>query len=280
VARKTPLDGGFEALCACGGCSAQPLGQTTRSGADHFVLQYSVLKQSLSFRCLSHWTAMDFQMQELHACSRKALHAVTGTGFDRAPTYSIAPTAEQEPEIPHASLFAGLDEDGVVKSSTGTHSRQTSQNFRDRKREKGHTGGRQHHASIAHTVEHRLPTAAQCAVHLELLEAIFALQHRVLASNALDRTFGLRPDRKRVYSSALRRTVYVRDPRNDAAFAERRKVKWEFFVQAAAARFEAWWGEQCDSVPDWGQGRKHRTGCITHANLPPLGRYLFSYEID
>jgi hypothetical protein len=223
---------------------------------------------------------MDSQMQDLHSCSKRALHAVTETDSSCAPPYRIAQNAEQEPAIPHASLFAGLDEDGILQSSTGTHSRQRPPNFSYRKREKGHHGGHHHNTSISHTQEHQLPTAAQCAVHLELLEAIFALQHRVLASNALDRTFGLRPDRMRVYSSALRRAVYVRDARNDAAFAERRKVKWDFFVQAAAARFEAWWGEKCDSVPDGGQGTKHRTGCIAHANLPPLGRSLFSYEID
>jgi hypothetical protein len=173
---------------------------------------------------------MDSQMQDLHSCSKRALHAVTVTNSYRAPPYVIAQNAEQEPEIPHASLFAGLDEDGILKSSTGTHSRQTSQNFSYRNREKGDNGGHHHNTSISHTQEHHLPTAAQCAVHLELLEAIFALQHRVLASNALDRTFGLRPDRKRVYFSALRRAVYVRDHRNDAAFAERRKVKWELSV--------------------------------------------------
>ena len=215
-------------------------------------------------------------MQGLHSCSQKALHAIAHADAHSS-VYSIAQSAEQEPEIPPASLFAGLDKDGIWKSSTNPDSHQTSWKFSLKNCERDHCGSYHPNTSIVHTRQHNLPTVAQCAVHLELLEVIFALKHRVLSSNALDRTFALKPDQRSVYASTLRRTDFFRVPRNRAKFAEHWKVKWEFFVQAAAARFEAWWDEKSLQYHlQVEEEKKQRTGYITDANLPPLGWYLFS----
>ncbi|KAH7134605.1 hypothetical protein B0J13DRAFT_85443 [Dactylonectria estremocensis] len=88
------------------------------------------------------------------------------------------------------------------------------------------------------------PTAAQCAVHLELLEAFHALKVRVVGSSDLDRTFGLAPKTKivyrRKYSSKLRKyinqSVRVKDPDWEA----RRGQKWPRYLDFAAERFVEW----------------------------------------
>jgi len=49
-----------------------------------------------------------------------------------------------------------------------------------------------------------LPTTAECAVHLELLEAFLVLKQKVLTSNALDRAFSISPKDKLVTKGRIR----------------------------------------------------------------------------
>ncbi|KAF8459249.1 hypothetical protein BDZ91DRAFT_742064 [Kalaharituber pfeilii] len=78
------------------------------------------------------------------------------------------------------------------------------------------------------------PTVAECAVHLELLEAFLVLKRRVLKSNALDYTFGTRrvpPQR-----------------RTDPNWLQKRKEKWDKFLDLAVLRFEVWWEEMAKKI--------------------------------
>lgn len=62
---------------------------------------------------------------------------------------------------------------------------------------------------------HAAPTVAQCAVHLELLQAFSKLNHRVTKESAFIEIFA---------------TVH-----------EEPKVWWHAFVEVAVGRFEVWW---------------------------------------
>lgn len=97
-----------------------------------------------------------------------------------------------------------------------------------------------------------LPTIAECAVHLELLEAFVILRQKVLSSNALDRAFGIAPKD----TLATVRGRRVRKP--DNTFAERRKAKWPIYLRLAAARFLMWW-------------LSSDGGAVSEKSLPPLG---------
>ncbi|KAF7555460.1 hypothetical protein G7Z17_g2108 [Cylindrodendrum hubeiense] len=97
----------------------------------------------------------------------------------------------------------------------------------------------------------QLPTTAQCAVHLELLEAFHALRVSVIGSSGLDKTFGLAPKTKtvyrRTYVSRLRK--YVNEPTKikDSGWEEERRKKWPRYLDFAAERFVEW-AKKIDSL--------------------------------
>ncbi|PYI06093.1 hypothetical protein BO78DRAFT_470120 [Aspergillus sclerotiicarbonarius CBS 121057] len=70
-----------------------------------------------------------------------------------------------------------------------------------------------------------LPTAGQCAVHLELLEVFHSLRTRIICSKELDRAFGL-------HSSRLRNLRHRRESQGTE--------KWHRFVSLAVERFQGW----------------------------------------
>ncbi|RAK98957.1 uncharacterized protein BO80DRAFT_386665 [Aspergillus ibericus CBS 121593] len=70
-----------------------------------------------------------------------------------------------------------------------------------------------------------LPTAGECAVHLELLEVFHALRTRIIQSKELDRVFGL-------HSSRLRNPRRSRESQGTE--------KWHRFVSLAVERFQHW----------------------------------------
>ncbi|KAK3306020.1 uncharacterized protein B0T15DRAFT_534087 [Chaetomium strumarium] len=85
-----------------------------------------------------------------------------------------------------------------------------------------------------------LPSVAQCAVHLELLEVFFKLRSDILHSTALETTFGIKQSHRtvyqRVYGKPIRQPVKLKDPMWD----EKRRKKWPYFLTLAVARFEIW----------------------------------------
>ncbi|KAL3455716.1 hypothetical protein BJX64DRAFT_271808 [Aspergillus heterothallicus] len=93
-----------------------------------------------------------------------------------------------------------------------------------------------------------LPTVAECAVHLEMLQAFHTLRQEVIHSKALDRVFNILPEVRTVYRkqwSATRPQTnrkYTIESRTikDSSFASRRNKKWTYFLQIAAERFHQW----------------------------------------
>ena len=94
-----------------------------------------------------------------------------------------------------------------------------------------------------------IPNYAQCAVHLELLQAFHALRLEVNRSTALDECFGIRPNPR--FETRRGKLVQIRDD----SFEKRRREKWPLFIKLAVIRFLFWtYGterslEKEDSVP-------------------------------
>ncbi|KXJ92587.1 hypothetical protein Micbo1qcDRAFT_232335 [Microdochium bolleyi] len=91
----------------------------------------------------------------------------------------------------------------------------------------------------------QLPTPAECATHLLLLQAFLDLRIKVLCSRKLDTALGIEPHERVVHvphnhpkhrGSSSDDVVRVQDP----TFLRRREEKWNLFISLAAARFMAW----------------------------------------
>ena len=91
-----------------------------------------------------------------------------------------------------------------------------------------------------------IPSEAECAVHLELLEAFMVLKQAVVNSSVLDTYFGI-----------------ARQGKKDAGLAGKRESKWACFVGMAVGRFERWWDRVAERVE------------LVELLLPPLGEYRF-----
>ena len=109
-----------------------------------------------------------------------------------------------------------------------------------------------------------LPTTAECAVHLQLLEKFVVLKQKILTSNRLDRAFDIIPKEKLVTRGGKR------EVQADETFKTRQAVKWPIFVRLATARFLRWW-RRCRPLLH-PQGDSLR---MAEISLPPLGTSLW-----
>ncbi|KAK2612774.1 hypothetical protein QQS21_001226 [Conoideocrella luteorostrata] len=82
---------------------------------------------------------------------------------------------------------------------------------------------------------HKLPVAAACATHLELLEVFYVTRQKVLMSAAIDSAFDIVPNRET-------KTGHKGDKKTlkDATLWDRRQIKWTTYVEIAAVRFMHW----------------------------------------
>ncbi|KAI9765545.1 MAG: hypothetical protein M1839_005487 [Geoglossum umbratile] len=162
-----------------------------------------------------------YDQHGLHAQSR--LDALTQLSPAQVPDgpkfrFRAAPTPSEQPVIPPEDLFASLS--GTVRPSL--------------------------------TESDDIPNTARCASHLELLEAFAVLKNKVINSNALDRTFGIKHERQ-----------------NDPALPQRRQVKWTKFVKLAVVRFKLWFATTFSRSPLLGLP-EHTGGRLDRTRLPPL----------
>ena len=111
-----------------------------------------------------------------------------------------------------------------------------------------------------------LPTTAECAVHLQLLEKFVALKQKILTSNALDRAFAIVPEDKLVTRGGKRQ------PQADQTFKARQAVKWPIFVRIAVARFLRWWRTSSPILHPQENNLK-----MAESALPALGTSLWVY---
>ena len=158
-------------------------------------------------------------MALIQGVDQKPLHETRRDDEEAIHTFREAPTKDQEPVIPAPQIFQSLLEPSTGKS---------------------------------HRKANSVPTVAECAAHLELLETFYALKVKVLASRELDSVLGIKPHReiyqstRRVNKSRMHRGVYYGDFRNVKTdkiryrtSAVRRREKWPFFLGLAVVRFKA-----------------------------------------
>jgi hypothetical protein len=182
----------------------------------------------------------------LHSASKNITDAIKCTSKSGAsalwevPRYTTATSKESEPIIPSPSIFKPLLD---------------------------HTNK----ANNSPAAVHRLPSTAECAVHLEFLEALFVLRQRILRSEDLDDVFDIKPEYKYVDRGGEQTRL------KDTTLWERRQVKWERFVAFAVARFMMWSEKvrEIVGVRDDGAGRELCE--VTDDALPPLGEWITYY---
>lgn len=128
-----------------------------------------------------------------------------------------------------------------------------------------------------------LPTVAECAVHLELLEAFYTMRIQVMQSTELDEFFDIEsPEKRTVYRRKylLQKHRYERVPvqLRDDEFATRREKKWDCFLTIAVTRF-IHWAREANKTLVAGQSspnsNEERSGNVADSLdfpfLPPLG---------
>jgi len=135
----------------------------------------------------------------LHGSSKAALKALNRSVAKKK--YKAAQCEADEPQIPSAAIFEPL-----FSAQSNSGARETP----------------------------ILPSIAECAVHLELLECFFVLRQRVLKSDELDKVFGIAPRHRVVKRKG--KDVKLKDP----GMWERRQVKWPMFVEWSVVRFLCW----------------------------------------
>ncbi|RSL54742.1 hypothetical protein CEP53_007344 [Fusarium sp. AF-6] len=90
----------------------------------------------------------------------------------------------------------------------------------------------------------QLPTAVQCAVHLELLEAFHAVKIRIIECEALDGIFGIKAPTKTIYRRKYMKTLDKHVNQKVTVKVEgweaRREKKWPRYLDFAADRFVDW----------------------------------------
>ncbi|KAG5662841.1 hypothetical protein KAF25_005259 [Fusarium avenaceum] len=100
--------------------------------------------------------------------------------------------------------------------------------------------------------EDSLPTPAQCAVHLELLEVFHALRIRILDSKELDEIFELGDPTKVVYRTkfveGLNKKVNQEITLRNIVWEQNRDNKWRFYLGKAVPRFLVWADEYNTSL--------------------------------
>ncbi|KAK2808172.1 hypothetical protein FQN50_004913 [Emmonsiellopsis sp. PD_5] len=118
-----------------------------------------------------------------------------------------------------------------------------------------------------------LPTVSECAVHLELLQALYMLRRQVLQSKSLDDSFEIVPQPKTVkrYTYGQRGRVSHKVKIRDATYADRRKTKWLAFVDFAVMRFIHWL-EIADA--ELSQGKSEGDDDV-NLIVPPLGECVY-----
>ena len=112
----------------------------------------------------------------------------------------------------------------------------------------------------------RLPVLAECAVHLELLEAFYHLRLRILSSTTLDKVLGIKPKPQKRHRR--KRFGYEQVKIRDPTFEKRRGDKWPFYLALAAARFQIWAGaieREFGEIP---------IECGKGLQLPPIGEFI------
>jgi hypothetical protein len=190
-----------------------------------------VLSSGYGQRQLHQWGRQAVLHEKTKGSTSKSQKDTTNTHI---PAYGTAAAVKDNPKIPNPSIF----------------------DFESKRSENDNTG---------------LPTVAECATHLKLLQAFHHIYLKVSSSVTLDAVLGISPEPRTVYRRKYvgYRRGYVREAvkLRDDTFVERRKAKWHLYLALAAARFIAW-AEAVEKV--WNGSMASKAGSL---HLPPIGRF-------
>ncbi|KAI0549298.1 hypothetical protein F4679DRAFT_547456 [Xylaria curta] len=154
--------------------------------------------------------AIGFDQNILHHCSKQAFTRQVAQGSLQV-QFMKATSLSDNPRIPDPSLFNFSVDSGCVQEEAK-----------------------------------RLPSVAECAAHLELLQAFRYIRAQIFSSKELDDAFGIKPEnrtvfrKRRVYQGSS--SSWVREPvkLRDDTFEKRREEKWPLYLGLAASRFFYW----------------------------------------
>lgn len=152
---------------------------------------------------------------------------MSSTAISLSTKYQTAPTKAEEPLIPSPDTFSQLENPTPPAPATSPV----------------------------------LPTAAECAVHLELLETFYVLRQRILKSETLDKLFDLKAEPREVTKKDGTKLKL-----KDTTLWTRRERKWHKYLELAVVRFLRWWKiarRGIDTTPT-------NTPTISKERLPPL----------
>ena len=104
------------------------------------------------------------------------------------------------------------------------------------------------------------------------IKVFFTLRYNILTSKALDKTFGVKVNKKIVYrkkfNQQMRAYIYKKTPLRDDTYQNRRREKWDFYLKIAVVRFGAWIRVANKAVEEQA---KEKGGAVSLPHLPPLG---------
>lgn len=200
-------------------------------------------------------------LESLHRSGKTSLNSIdlrfkSGDIYSAKSSYRKSISKSEEPIIPAPSLFSTLTtpapQDG--KESTTTENGDTT--LLD------------------------MPTVGECAVHLELLEVFFALRHRIVNSEALDKTFAVEDQPKTVYRRTYNNKTYsyetTKHTIKDTTWTRRRREKWLHYLHVAVGRF-MYWAPLADSAIS----RESKSpSSTTLVHIPPLGKTFCTLHSD
>lgn len=213
----------------------------------------------------------------LHADSRRRIRALkhnSNVGYAISPGYTIRPaeTKNEEPTIPSPTLFSGLPQN--ISQAPGPAAPRSAFSSTPASQENSSSGNNNEPSRLL-----PLPSVAECAVHLEMLEIFFSLRVRVIQSKPLDKTFGFEQKPRTVYRRKYdsKQRKYVNQPHTikDSTWKTRRRDKWIVYLHVAVGRFMVW--AKAADVDIFAAAQD--SSVIELPHLPPCGKLdlIWSY---
>jgi len=115
----------------------------------------------------------------------------------------------------------------------------------------------------------KLPSAAQCAVHLQFLSVLHELRESIVQSKELDEIFNIKANKKVVTRKGKKETL------KDNTLLERKQGKWDRYVEFGVARFLVWWNK----LPETCAVTDGEKPSLKEGSLPPLGEISLDFKI-
>jgi hypothetical protein len=131
---------------------------------------------------------------------------------------------EEEAQIPSPALF-GFENEAAGKQRADEGTADKPDLARENSHNKAADDGK----------FNRLPTIAECATHLELLEVFYVTRQKILVSKEIDNALNIHPNREtKTGKKGDKKTL------KDETFWDRRQEKWKRFLEFACVRFLSW----------------------------------------